>query len=226
MGKLGFDIDGTFTNFDEFIYENVPTFLYYFYHNYSFSFKNKSGYNIENVFSIQETFEKIGMNDKRAFQKTRELIQQFWYLYYFKYCMCTPFKEGVASTIQQLYHEGHSIYIYTSRTLTGDDSLLGLIARTTTKLQLFMNDVPYHKIFFFSSDEEKIEAIKKDELTVMADDHPFILNSLVSYMSTICVQAQYNHQAFLSPSVIRVSGYENQEMYQTVQKILKKSYVI
>ena len=226
MGKLGFDIDGTFTDFDKFIYENVPTFLYYFYHNYSFIFKNKNGYNIENVFSIEETFKRIGMSDKIAFQKTKKLIHQFWYLYYFKYCMCTPFKEGVASTIQQLYHEGHSIYIYTSRTLTGDDSLLGFLARLTTKFQLLINGVCYDKIFFFSSDEEKIEAIKKEQLVMMVDDCPFVLNSLVSYIPTICVQAKHNHQAFLDPSIIRVSGYANQELYRTVQKILQKSYVL
>ncbi|MNE59851.1 hypothetical protein D3C80_1549690 [compost metagenome] len=79
---------------------------------------------------------------------------------------------------------------------------------------------------FFENDEMKIQAIKKDyssgKLHVIVDDKPELIEVFENYeIPTICINAGYNQANQFSNRVIRSLGYENNELYGAVQKVLR-----
>ena len=75
--KIVFDIDGTLTNFEKFIIENKK----YIEQKYFIELTNLYGYDVDEMFDIKNKFQDV--NEGK--EKSKEIMNDFWDKYYFKY---------------------------------------------------------------------------------------------------------------------------------------------
>lgn len=217
--RIGFDLDGTFTNFEKFVLDNAIDFMQ---KNYGMSVKNKYGYDIDQVFDVANVLMERGLSKEQAIMKSYEVTSHFWEKFYISYSLLTPFRKYVKETIDKLINDGHEVYIFTSRKKTCEDSLIGKIVRSTTKMQFLLNKTKYTKIMFFASDEEKLKALSQYDLAVMVDDKPELIEEIDKFTKVICINSSYNINHNIPESSYRANGYENYEVYNLIKKIIEK----
>lgn len=217
--RYGFDLDGTLTDFGKFVLENAPKYMK---SKYNMDIINLNGYDVDQVFDIEQELIKKGFSKEQAALETDKILSEFWEKFYAKYSLMTPFRNGVKKTINRLYEEGNEIFIFTSRKKTCNKGLLGEVMRKTTKLQFALNKVKYTEIIFLPDDDEKIDVLKKYNIVVMVDDKPELMAPINEFTDVICVNCDYNINHDIPDSVYRVDGYENDEVYNTITKIVEE----
>lgn len=215
--KIAVDIDGTLTNFEKFIVDNKT----YLRKKYGLSLTNHGGYDVDQMFEIEEAFLKKGESVSSAKQKSESILDDFWHRYYFKYCVMTKFRKGVKETINALIQKGHKIYIVSSRKKTCEKSFLGRLVKYSTILKFRVNRITYTDIVFLPSDEEKIAYIKEHGFHLLVDDKPDVIFEISPQLPCICISSRYNEVPF-EQNVERVSSFETKEILDVVDKLDKK----
>ncbi|NLM63533.1 MAG: hypothetical protein GX190_04395 [Mollicutes bacterium] len=220
--RIGFDIDGTLTPFERFVLVNGKKYMN---KKYNMNIRNVYGYDIDQVFEVaQVLMERANakgqnLSLEEAFVKSEEIMEEFWNKYYLKYSLLTPFRTGVGQTLNKLYSDGDEIYIFTSRKKACEDNFKGKVVRETIKLQFILNGAKYTQLILAPSDERKIEVIKEYNLSAMVDDKPELINEYAKFTTPICINNNYNINHVFPNNVYRANGYENDEVYNVIQKI-------
>ncbi|UWG96972.1 hypothetical protein LPY66_19215 [Dehalobacter sp. DCM] len=217
--RIGLDIDGTLTDFEKFILDNSSKYMK---NKHDLDIININGYDVDEVFDIENELIKRGCYNELASRKNKEILSDFWKKYYLKYCIFTPFRNGAKETIKKLYNEGHEIYIFSSRKNTCDNSLLGKFVRNTTKLQLLINGIIFHKLFLFPNDEEKIAAIRNNNINLMIDDKPKLIEEVSKFTNVFCINTNYNQNCSIRPEVHRINDFIDGNILQIINKTLNK----
>ncbi|MDD2203322.1 MAG: AMP-binding protein [Bacilli bacterium] len=216
--KIGFDIDGTLTDFEKFVFDNAITFMK---KKYNMNIINENGYDLDQVFDIENQLLKKGFSIEEAATKTEQIMNDFWERYYIKYIL-TPFREGVVETINRLYAEGNEIFIVSSRKRATEDSFKGKIVRSSIDLQFALNKVKYHHLLLFENDKEKLKAIKNNYIDIMVDDKPELISQIAEFTDAVCITSSYNNYEF-TPDVETVDGYNHNEIYNSVLAIKERN---
>ena len=216
--KIFFDIDGTLTDFEGFILKHRN----YIEKKYGFSITNKKGYDIDEMFELKEKFFDQGFSKEVSKAKSEKILNEFWYKYYFNYCVMTKFRKGVKETLNKLKESGYEIIIVSSRKKTCDKSFIGKLVKYSTILKFKFNRINYNEIVFFENDEEKMKYLKKqDRDSIKVDDKPEIIDELSTYSKCICVSSSYNDKNF-NENVCKIQSFENDEVINQVDEIIKR----
>ena len=217
--RIGFDIDGTLTNFEKFVLDNAITYMK---KKYDMDVVNKNGYDIDQVFDVENQLLKRGYSNEEATIKTKQIMNGFWEGYYPKYILA-PFRDGVAETLNKLYEEGNEIFIISSRKKATENSIKGRIVRSSIDLQFALNKVKHNHILLFENDEEKLKAIEANYIDIMVDDKPELISKIAKFTDVVCIDSAYNTNHELGINVKRATGYENDQVYNIINSIIAEN---
>lgn len=216
--KIGFDIDGTLTNFEKFIINNSQTYMQQF-HNLQIT--NPNGYDLDQMYEIEKAFLKRGYSENYAYIQSNNILNEYWKKFYIKY-LFKSFRDNIGKAIKVLYYSGNEIFIFSSRKLATDESLIGKFVRLSTISFLKLHGVKTDEILFFENDSEKIEEIKKRKIDIMFEDKPELINQLSSMTNVVCVDSNYNQQVEQSERIYHIDGFEENKVIDTINQILQK----
>ena len=144
MAVIGLDIDGVLTDIHKFQLEKGEKF-----------FKEKFQRDV-----VNRDAQDINEKESRA----------FWTKYLMKYSISEKARDGAGAFTKALHEKGDKIVIITSRVYTESDSVLGKTMRFIVEEWLKQNNIEYDEIVY--CDEDKKEAIKLNNITVMVEDSP------------------------------------------------------
>ena len=173
---IGFDIDGTLTDFEGFLEKYSPSYMQ---KKYCLIIQNRMGYDIDELYRL---------GGKR--EKESAIAKQFWNRFYVRYCFGYPLRKDAGSTIKRL-KEKYAVVIFTSRNRACKKGVVGWFVRMSTRLQLWINGVYPDAIIFFEDDVEKCTGINQGSLAAMVDDKPEVL-AQIKGCTKICVASYYN----------------------------------
>ncbi|MDD3341894.1 MAG: class I adenylate-forming enzyme family protein [Bacilli bacterium] len=219
MRRIGFDIGGTLTNFEKFVFDHAVRYMSV---KYDMNIVNPNGYNINQVFDVENQLMKRGFTKEQAHLKTQEIIDVFWSKFYPKYIL-TPFRNGVKETINKLYDENNEIFIFAPRKKSIENTLKEKFVKGTINFQFLTNHVKYHHILLLDNDQQKLEAIKDNYIDIMVDDKPEVINNFSKFTDGVCINNLYNASFSLPENITRVNGYEDDEAYNAINNIIKES---
>ena len=140
------DIDGTIVDFNKYIWKiAIP----YFTVKFDFKIVNKNGLEIEDIIDFPE-------------EKEKELLNKFWIgPSYLKYIFGNYAKGNVKTCIRELEKQGFHIEIHTSRGISSSNAMVSFVNRLLARIQLFGLGLSRYKVFFYRSDDEKVDDIIK-----------------------------------------------------------------
>lgn len=202
--NIAFDIDGTITNFEEFILKNRK----YIEKKYQLNLNNAFGYDIDEMFQIKQQLVEKGISELEAEKLETKIVNEFWNRYYIKYLM-TSFRKNIGKITSQIKKDGNNITIITSRKKACEKSFIGKFVKYSTILSLKLNGVKYDKIIFQPTDEDKIQYILKNGIDIMIDDKPYIINSISNNVRCICMNSNYNRE--IDKKIDRIYDYNDND---------------
>ena len=155
-----FDIDGTLTDYREFIKRVAYP---YFEKQYGIkpSFPNKL--ELQDIYDLPNSFpdEELKMLDK------------FWISHRFvQFSLLDRYRKDAVSYIRKLLKSGFKVELHTSREKTCEKTLVGMIARSFTILQCWFSGVliSSRNIHFYRNDDLKAEGIIRTKPLLVFDD--------------------------------------------------------
>ena len=112
--KLVFDIDGTLTDYNEFVRKNA---LDYFKKKYGMKVIYPQKLEIEEIFDMDNFFHiKYNCEVEQAKSYTNNALNKYWISFNFiKFSLFGRFRKGVRNFFKQTKKDGHIIEIHTSR---------------------------------------------------------------------------------------------------------------
>lgn len=219
MRRVGFDIDGTLTNFEKFVFSHAVNYMK---RKYNMNVVNSDGYDVDKAFDIENQLIERGYSKEEANLKATEILNTFWEKYYPEYIL-TPFRDGVKETINRLYEDGNEIFIISSRKKSTENTPKGKFVKGSISFQLLFNQIKYHHLLLFENDEQKLQAIKDNYIDIMADDKPELLSKIAEFTDAVCINSAYNIKFNLPNNVKRANNYVNNEVYDIISSIIKES---
>lgn len=185
---VGFDIDGTLTDFYRFVAEHGRGYL-----------RRKGiepavdpkGYDLDGYFGLEAHFRLAGIPDGHARQKSGELLKGFWNAAYLAY-LREPFIPGPAAAVRGLYRAGHRILIVSSRRGAADRGLRGRFIRGSIRWQFRHNSVPFHELVLAGDDGQKEAAIRRLAPDLFVEDKRHLIKSLSSFTHCVALERPYN----------------------------------
>ncbi len=216
--RIGFDIDGTLTNFEKFIFDNA---ISYMKKNFNMAVVNDNGYDLDEVFDIENQLLAKGYSAIDAAAKAKKILNDFWEKYYPKYIL-EPFRNGVKENINKLYEEGNEIFIISSRKKATESNFKGGFVRNSVKAQFLLNNVKYHKMILLANDEDKLQAIEDNYIDIMVDDKPEMLKKVARFTDAVCINSNYNITHDLPNNVKRVDSYDDYAVYNVINDMIKE----
>ena len=168
--KIVVDLDGTLTNFNEFVKNTaIP-----FFEKKGMVVVKPNELEVEDIFDMENFFiNKYNCSKEKAKKLAKEALDEFWVGFNFvKFSLLNKFRPEVRDFINKKIKEGHSVEIHTSRAKTCDNSLVGFIAKSFTILQCKLNglNIKNNDIYFYPDDESKINGIISRNPDVVFDD--------------------------------------------------------
>lgn len=221
--KIIFDIDGTLTDYNNFVKKNA---IKYFKNKYKMEIVNPNALEIEDIFDMQNFFiNKKNMTQEEALKEVKRVMDKYWISTKFiKFSLLGKFRKNVSKTINKMISEGNDIEIYSSRAKTCDHNFVGFIARNFTFLQLKLNGLRIRrkKVNFFKNDEEKTNAILQAHPDLVFDDKPEIIEKISNNnIKVICVNGLHNQEVpEEAKKVQRIESFD----YETIQKTEEKLF--
>ena len=173
---IGFDIDGTLTDFSGFLEKYAPEYMQ---KRHGLTLKNKNGYDIDELY---------GLEDITGEEST--IAKQFWNYHYLKYCFVFSMRKEAAGVIRKLKQK-YVVVIITSRNRACRKGIVGWFVRMSTRLQLWINGVVPNVFIFKENDSEKCQVINSGLLFAMVDDKPDVLKK-INGCRKFCVTSMYN----------------------------------
>ena len=192
--KIVFDIDGTLTDYGQFLKETAYPF---FQRKYQMPVVFPDCLEPEDIFDMDRFFQKkYQCTLEEAQYYTKQALDDFWVSFRFvKYALLYKFRFGVRECFNHLRKEGHVLEIYTSRAKTCGNGLLSKLSRILTVIQFYRNGIALlpRKIHYFGSDQEKVAAIVTTGPDLVFDDKPEVIEFLVSQgIKCVCISGQHN----------------------------------
>ena len=110
--------------------------------------------------------------------------------YFFDYIKNAPIRKYAKEIIQKLHNEGYKIIIITGRYKTREQSELGEQMRNDTVNWLKKNNIIYDKIIYAQC--PKTKEIQENNVDIMIDDSPEILEAATKVTKVLCYDNRYN----------------------------------
>jgi len=224
--KISFDIDGTVTDFSNFVFSAEK----YFKRKHNMSIVNPNGLEVEEVYDVKNVLISRGFTEKEAEEKTKKITDKYWVsVRFIKFSLLGRFRKGVKRTIKQLKKHGHKIEIDSSRAKSTKDDFVGKVARSFTRWQCRINGIFLSRkyITFYENDDKKIDGIKNKGIQLLFDDKPEVINEVCRFSKVICINTNYNKDIQFNKNVIRIDGFDNNEPIEAIKKLIgEKKYDI
>lgn len=195
MAVIGLDIDGVLTDIHKFQLEKGEKFLK---EKFQRDVVNRDAQDIDEIFECNE-------KESRA----------FWTKYLMKYSISEKARDGAGAFTKALHEKGDKIVIITSRVYTESDSVLGKTMRFIVEEWLKQNNIEYDEIVY--CDEDKKEAIKLNNITVMVEDSPKNIEELSKITNVVVMDNPYNKD-ISGHNINRIFGFD-QDALKTMDKI-------
>lgn len=221
--KVVFDIDGTLTNFNKFIWENAVA---YFKKKYCFEVINPEELEIEDIFDICNVLVQSGSLYCEAVQEKERMLNRFWISHRFIKFLLSRFRSGAGKYINYLKRQGVSVEIHSSRLKTCENNLLGIITRILTVWQFWLNGVFLcrRQFFFYPNDKEKVAGILKANPTIVFEDKQRVVMDLAeSDKKVLCVLGLHNKLVSSSRNIEVINGFEKNDIEEKMEKLLGKT---
>lgn len=219
-----FDIDGTLTDFNKFIWENA---VGYFKKKYGFNVMNPDELEIEDIFDIHNILVQSGKSDREAIQMKEKMLNHFWISHRFiKFIFLNRFRHGAGKYINYLKKQGIIVEIHSSRKKTHEDSWPGAITRMLTIWQFRLNGVflGKTKFFFYPDDKEKVAGILTRCPTIVFEDKQSVVEDLTEAgKKVICVSGLHNKMILPSENVEVISEFEKTDIEEKIERLLGKT---
>ncbi len=221
---IGFDIDGTFTRFEQFTKKYA---VKYFKNKYNLDVVNPDGYDVDDIFDLESYIRKTQTNllEEEIQKEVKKMMAQFWTVYYPLY-IAAPFREGVKKIIESEKSKGNVVKLFSSRDMTCDENLKGKIAREATHFQInLLNNIKHDGLLLYPDDKTKIEDIKKHRVSIMFEDKPEMIEGVSQFAKVIAIKTPYNQNYDFNDNVIMVDGENAKEIDQALgvfKEILNK----
>ncbi|MCM1185167.1 MAG: 1-acyl-sn-glycerol-3-phosphate acyltransferase [Lachnoclostridium sp.] len=225
--KIIFDFDGVLTDYNRFIQKNA---IPYFQKKYHMAVVRSDALELEDIFDIQNVLENYGYSVQESANISEKILNQFWVSHRFiKFSLLNRFRKGVRAYINNLKRQGILVEIHSSRSKTCESSIVGVIARSFSVWQCWLNGIflKRNQIFFYADDKEKIAGILKSNPTIVFDDKPQIVEQLAeNNLKVICVSSIYNKMVLPSKNVEIVHTFARCEIEEKIGKLLGKANYI
>ena len=217
--KIIFDIDGTMTDFHAYIKTYA---LPWFYKKYGLLPCKEHELELEDILDLQNVIQgQRKCTDSEAKVCCKKMIAHYWISPRFiRFSLLTRFRPGCASFVRKLKKLGFQIEIYTTRAYATKGNAIGWFARICTIGQLWLNGVFLcpSNIYFFPSDEVKLEKLIQSKPSLVFDDKPSILNELYRHnIPVVCIAGQHNEALQSVRGIERIAEYKNIQ----IEKLLK-----
>lgn len=187
--KIGIDIDGVLTDINSFQAKEGKKFF-----NDELHYFNECAYDFKDMFHC--TYE-----EKKSFWRKNCLN------YYIK-----PECEKYASEVTKMLHEqGHTIYLFSSRSQTNKKGIIGNIYKELLKHWLEKNKIIYDEIIYCDpekSAEDKFYECQKKEIDIMIEDQKFSAYLESNVSKVILISRLYNLGLELN-NIVRVNSFED-----------------
>lgn len=216
--KIGIDIDGTITNFEKFILDNSQKYMM---DNYGLEIVNSNGYDIDEMYDLENTFLKRGYSEHSAIAEAKKIMDKFWEKYFHLYLM-SKLRKDVSKTIKKLYYKENEIIIFSSRKRTTEDSFIGKVVKYSTLAMLKLNGIKTDNILFFENDDDKVEEMKKRRLDLVFEDKPHIIEELSKTTEVVCVDSNYNTDVPEKKNIHHIDDFEPDKIMEIVNGIKEK----
>lgn len=223
--KLVFDIDGTLTDYNEFVRKNA---LDYFKKKYGMNVIYPQKLEIEEIFDMDNFFHiKYNCKVDQAKTYTNNALNKYWISFNFiKFSLFGRFRKGVRNFFKHIKKDGHIIEIHTSRAKSTNEGIVGNICRLFTYLQFVLNGIrlPYQSINFYNNDTEKIEGIIKARPNIVFEDKAEILSLLNKQcIKTICINGNHNSHILETEFLKKASNFDKSYLDDAIKFLLKKN---
>ena len=219
--KVVFDIDGTLTNFNEFL---EKTAYDYFIKKYGFTIKYPNKLEIEDIFDIKNTLMiREGYDFKKAEIETKKILDEFWVgINFLKFSIFGKFRKGVKDVLNDMKKSGVDIKIVSSRAKTKDSNLVGAIARKFTYFQFLNNGIKLDKedFYFCENDKEKMDIIKHMCPNIVFEDKPEVIEELSKTSKVICIPGTHNTSVKESKDVTIMEDYSIEYTAEKMKELL------
>lgn len=126
---------------------------------------------------------------QKMFNCTKEEENKFWTRYLIEYATKGPIRDNASDVINKL-RENNKIYIITSRVFSTKDNILGKLMRTAVTNHLKKNGIYFDEIIF--CDEDKMDAIKRYNITTMIEDNVDNINKMKDVIDVIAFVDKHN----------------------------------
>ena len=217
--KVIIDIDGSLTDYNKFIKKYA---IPYFENRYGMYVVNAEALEIEDIFDFKGFYEKKGYDASRIEIEQTKILNSFWISYRFLlFSLFGRLRKGTAPFIRRLKREGFDVEIHTSRGKTCDHSIIGVIARVCTILQLWLNGVfiRSNKVIFYLNDDLKIQKIKEEKPVFVIDDKPEIIKDISACnIRVLCLDGWHNRKSnYNTKKVVITSDFNSVTIWKKLE---------
>ncbi len=196
--KIGIDIDGVLTDIEQWQLDYGSKIIF---EQYNKNIRNSNGYNIKEIFNIEERLE-----------------DEFWEKYIYEYAIKEPARKFSGEVTNKLKKDGNEIYIITARYFTDREDENGQKMRDIVINWLKENKIYYDKIIF--SSEEKLDVCIKNNIDLMIEDKVENINTISKEIPVICFDSRYNKEC-KGKNIYR--GYSWYDIYAKIEDIKNKT---
>lgn len=164
--NIGIDIDGVLVDQRNFLIDKGTIFF-------------KRLPNNKNTLDLQEMF-----------GCSKEEEKKFWTKYLIEYATKGPVRDNAGEVINKL-KENNKIYIITSRVFSTNNNVAGKLMRSAVVNHLKKNGIYFDDIIF--CDEDKMEAIKRYNITTMIEDNVDNIEKMKDEIEVIAFVDKHNY---------------------------------
>lgn len=221
--KIVVDLDGTLTNFSEFIKINAIPF---FQKKYQMEVVNSNELEIEDIFEMDNFFiKKYNCSQEEAKLMTKKALDSFWIgLNFIKFSLFGKFRPSVRKFLNKKIKEGNSVEIHTSRAKTCNNDKIGKIAKSFTILQCWLNglNISSKDIYFYPNDSEKVKGIIDKKPDIVFDDKKEIVEELrKNGLKVLFIDEKYNKDIKEDKNTLRIDSFKTAS--DNIEKVIGKN---
>lgn len=188
--KIGFDIDGTLSDFYRFVAAHGPAYL----NKRGLPVQvNPDGYDLDEYFSLQDVLLAREHSKDQALAESRRLMHDFWNKAYLAY-LRAPFIQPVVQAVREAAAQGHEVHIISSRRGAKEPGIKGVFVRRSIAWQLKHNGVPCHHLTLCEDDDKKLEAVRDSGVSLFVEDKARMAEGIADFALCIALSRPYNRQ--------------------------------
>ena len=168
--KIGIDIDGVLTNYDDYILDFTSKYCYE---------HGLKGFDNANLYE----YKKLNW-DENTINNYREE-------FFLNYIKNEPARKFASEIIKKLRNDGNKIFIITARYKTFENGQINNEnVKECTLNWLRKNKIEYDKVIF--TKPPKVKEILENKIDIMIEDSPTTINELVKVVNVLYYDTRYN----------------------------------